>query len=523
MDTRIGVGGAAGDGYGCNAWGGRGWHQEQAYGYDTGFDDASRGSRRPRSPSGRPRRPRDSGPDGSHSDGRGGSRRRRLSSFDVGGGSSAFACDLRLGLRGGVIDVDDGFLVGLHDSRGFPRSAMVTLGEWFRRYQLTADEGGPVADTGAPPRGLLAPLVDGRPSDGLLPSGPPVLPAAGGSPLLAITLPDWGVPPGPPIPIPWAKWEGRHGEVLDTDVPSDCASDGGVTGTESCDTSYTAVARSPRGGDGTASRPYFGPGALMLTRPRRRSTRLGWLAATLSTLSGPRAFVMGGQRMRSSGLRPRSRRLVPGNGRRTGSASLRGLPGGSTLLPSRRPLRKPACPLGLRTSCSLASLGSPFPLCSSGPSPGARATSPLRTPPRVLSRGRVVLNASASWVSVTRMPPLRPRRPAARGSVAVSPSPMGRWPVTRPLPACGSRTSRLATVLSRARGQLLLATRARRTMMMVPASARGGPLSTALPTWFTPAPTGATTVLGPFGPALVRGRESRCASSSGLPIRLSTR
>ena len=36
-----------------------------------------------------------------------------------------------------------------------------------------------------------------------------------GPPLLAITLPDWGVPPGPPVPIPWAKWDGRHGEILD--------------------------------------------------------------------------------------------------------------------------------------------------------------------------------------------------------------------------------------------------------------------------------------------------------------------
>ena len=146
------------DWYGCGAWGGRGWYQEQAYGYDTGSDDASRGSRRPRSPSGRPRRPSDSGPDDSRSDGRGGSRRRRLSSVGVGGGSSAFACDLRLGFLGGVTDVDDGCLVGLHDSRGFPRSAMVTRGEWLRRYQLTTDEGGPVADTGALPVGSSLPL-----------------------------------------------------------------------------------------------------------------------------------------------------------------------------------------------------------------------------------------------------------------------------------------------------------------------------------------------------------------------------
>ena len=83
------------------AWGGRGWWQDRAYGYDTGSDDASRSSRRPRSPSGRPRRPRDSGPDDTRSDGRGGARRRRLSSVGMGGGGSAFACDLRLGLLGG--------------------------------------------------------------------------------------------------------------------------------------------------------------------------------------------------------------------------------------------------------------------------------------------------------------------------------------------------------------------------------------------------------------------------------------
>ena len=114
--------------YGRDAWGGRGWYQGQGSGYDTGSDDASKGSRRPRSPSRRPRRPRDSGPEEPHSDGRGGSRRRRLSSVGVGGRGSAFACNLRLGLLGGVTDVDGGCLVGLHDSRGYPRCAMVMRG-----------------------------------------------------------------------------------------------------------------------------------------------------------------------------------------------------------------------------------------------------------------------------------------------------------------------------------------------------------------------------------------------------------
>ena len=153
--------------YGRSAWGGRGWYQEQAYGYDTGSDDASRSSRRPRSPSRRPRRPRDSGPDDPRSDGCGGSRRRCLSSIGVGGGGSAFACDLRLGLLGGVIDVDDGCLVGLLDSRGFPRAAMVTRGEWLRRYE-TADEGGR------------------SPTPGSLPVGSLLLPSAVGFPALAV-------------------------------------------------------------------------------------------------------------------------------------------------------------------------------------------------------------------------------------------------------------------------------------------------------------------------------------------------
>ena len=41
---------------------------------------------------------------------------------------------------------------------------------------------------------------------------------------------------------------------------SDCDSDGAVTHTGSCDSSYTAVARSPRGGDDTAPRPHLDPG-----------------------------------------------------------------------------------------------------------------------------------------------------------------------------------------------------------------------------------------------------------------------
>ena len=99
----------------------------------------------------------------------------------------------------------------------------------------------------------------------------------GGPPLLAITLPDWGVPPGPPVPIPWAKWDGQHGEVLDADVPDDCASDGGFTGTESCGTSVTAVDRSPRGVSGSGPRPFLDPGGPAVD-PSTSPVDEAWLA-----------------------------------------------------------------------------------------------------------------------------------------------------------------------------------------------------------------------------------------------------
>ena len=197
--------------YGRDAWGGRGWYQGQGNGYDTGSDDASRGSRRLRSPSRRPRRPRDSGPEGPRSDGRGGSRRRCLSSARTGGGGSAFACNLRLALLGGVINVDDECLVGLHDSRGYPRCGIITRGGWLRRFEQTLDMRGPVAGPGGPLHGSPSAPGDGRLAGGsrehcgLSPSGAPDQSVTGGPPLLAITMPDWGVTPGPPVPIPWAN------------------------------------------------------------------------------------------------------------------------------------------------------------------------------------------------------------------------------------------------------------------------------------------------------------------------------
>ena len=136
--------------------------------------------------------------------------------------------------------MDDGCLVRLHDSRGYPGCGLVTQDEWLRRYTQTVDMRRPgikpvVALSGASSAvgagervgkacelpALSFPVVSGRST--------PVDP-----PLLATTMPDWGVPPGSSIPIPWAKCRGRHGEVLDTDVPDDCTSDGGLTETESC-------------------------------------------------------------------------------------------------------------------------------------------------------------------------------------------------------------------------------------------------------------------------------------------------
>ena len=372
--------GGWGDWYGRGAWGGRGWYQDQGYGYDTCSDNASRSSRRPCSPSRRPRRPLDSGPDDPRSDGRGGSRRRCLSSVGVGGRGSAFACDLRLGLLGGVIDVDNGCLVGLHDSRGYPRCAMVTRGEWLRRYELTLDAGGPVAGPGGPPHGYPATPVDsrfpggGRGRCGPSPSGAPGLSAADGPPLLAITLPDWGVPPGPPVPIPWAKWEGQHGEVLDTDVPDDCASDGGVTGTESCGTSVTAIDRSPRSGDGTISRPFLGPGGPAVD-PSTSPVDEAWLAG------GDLVDVV-----RATGLRDgwaeAQAKITSASARKRPPSWLRCLER-ITKWVDAAPLPSPVAEARMPpwASCSLACLGSPTPSGSSGLSPGARAANLFRVSP----------------------------------------------------------------------------------------------------------------------------------------------
>ena len=171
----------------------------------------------------------------------------------------------------------EGCLARLHDSRGNPRSATVTSDEWLRRYQLAADEEGTAFDTGVSPRVPLAIPADARRPGGASPPDPPDWSAAGKAPLLAITLPEWGDLPEPPAPDPWAKWEGGHGDVLDTDVPSGCDSDGEVTHTESCGSSCTAIARSPRGDRGTAPRPYLDPGGPAVGRPRRRLRSLaGW-------------------------------------------------------------------------------------------------------------------------------------------------------------------------------------------------------------------------------------------------------
>ena len=137
-------------------------------------------------------------------------------------------------MLGDVTDVDDGCLVRLCDSRGYPGCGLVTRDEWLRRYTETVDMRrpgfGPVA---TPPGSHSAEGNGGHPGKTY---GSPALPtprapgllAPGVPPLLALTLPDWGVPPKSSVPIPWAKWQGQHGEVLDTDVPDDCTSDGGA-------------------------------------------------------------------------------------------------------------------------------------------------------------------------------------------------------------------------------------------------------------------------------------------------------
>ena len=79
------------------------------------------------------------------------------------------------------------------------------------------------------------------------------------------------------MPSPWAKWEGVRGEVLDTDVPSDCDSDGVVTHTDSCDSSCPAVACSPRSRRAAPPRPYLDPENLAAD-PSASPTGEAWLA-----------------------------------------------------------------------------------------------------------------------------------------------------------------------------------------------------------------------------------------------------
>ena len=54
-------------------------------------------------------------------------------------GGSAFAHCFGLGLFGEVVDVDDGRLVRLCDSRGYAGCGLVTRDEWLRRYTETVD------------------------------------------------------------------------------------------------------------------------------------------------------------------------------------------------------------------------------------------------------------------------------------------------------------------------------------------------------------------------------------------------
>ena len=153
--------------------------------------------------------------------------------------------------------------------------------------------------------------------------------------MLAITLPDWGDPPEPPAPVPWAKWGGGHGDVLDTDVPSDCDSDGAVTHTESCGSSCTAVARSPRSGRDTAPCPYLDPGGPAID-PSTSPVDEAWLAGgdlvDVIRATGLRdGWTEDGILRAQAKVKSASARKRP-----TGSTALRGLLSGLTWLPSRR-------------------------------------------------------------------------------------------------------------------------------------------------------------------------------------------
>ena len=189
-----------------DAWDGRDGRRERGDGYDTGSDDGYGRSGRLRSR--RPRRSCDWSSGGSRSDGRGGPCRRRLSITGGRGGGSAFARFFRLGLLREVIDVDDGRLVRLRDSRGYPGCGLVTRDEWLRRYTQTVDVRGPgtrpvVALPGACSAeggGERVGEACGLPALPFPPAPERLTPTA--PPLLAITLPDWGVPRGPPSRSP---------------------------------------------------------------------------------------------------------------------------------------------------------------------------------------------------------------------------------------------------------------------------------------------------------------------------------
>ena len=131
-------------------------------------------------------------------------------------------------------------------------------------------------------RGLPPPWVGGRvrevcelPSLPFPPASERLAPTA--PPLLAITLPDRGAPPGSSIPIPWAKWRGQHGEVLGTGVPDDCTSGGGVTETESCTLAVTGRELCSRGEGGSSSRPFLEPGGAAVD-PTTSPVDEAWLA-----------------------------------------------------------------------------------------------------------------------------------------------------------------------------------------------------------------------------------------------------
>ena len=306
---------------------------------------------------------------GSRSDGRCDRRRRLSTAREGGGGGSAFTRCFGLGLLGEVIDVDDGRLARLCDSRGNPGCGLVTRAEWLQRYTGTVDMRRSGTGPMVMPPGNHSFENNGEHAGGTC--GPPTSPplrtprplAAGVPPLPALTPPDWGVPPGSPVPIPWAKWQGQHREVLETDVPDDCTSDGFASEYESC-ASATADEALRSGSDGESDpRPCLGSGdgaADPVTSPADEAWLAGGELLDVICATGTRdrwtdAEIRQAQaKIRAASLRKGPPRWLDCFEKATEWMDAAPLPSLSLKL---------GCPYGLKTFCLRRSRGSPVRPC----------------------------------------------------------------------------------------------------------------------------------------------------------------